>query len=275
MERSQVPHPLSEQFQRQVKAYGRGRSHATYLKPKYSKTKLIYSLVARAAKSLPAMWETQVRSLGREDPLEKGMAIHSRMPAWRIPWTEEPVALQSMRLQRVRHDWATNTSLSLWVHLEEMVPCIWSRWWDGKPGFCCIAGRFFTIWANLNEPKSKLLHPWDSPGKNTGMGCQKATIIIKDLKSQSPKRKCLLAKTRGTEKWRWGSREPWASEEKPEPGGAPPPRVPKKHPQFHPTSSGLVDWVEIFGTWCQFWALAVFSRKYKKRERENLPHLCA
>ena len=51
MERSQVPHPLSEQFQRQVKAYGRGRSHSTYLKPKYSKTKLIYSLVAQSAKS--------------------------------------------------------------------------------------------------------------------------------------------------------------------------------------------------------------------------------
>ena len=58
---------------------------------------------------------------------------------------------------------------------------------------------------------------------------QKATIIIKDLKSQSPKRECLLAKTRGTEKWRWGSSEPWASEEKPEPGGAPPPHVPKEH----------------------------------------------
>ena len=52
-------------------------------------------------KNLPAMRETQVRSLGREDPLEKGMATHSSILAWRIPWTEEPGGLQSMGLQRV------------------------------------------------------------------------------------------------------------------------------------------------------------------------------
>ena len=61
-------------------------------------------------KNLLAMQETQVRSLDREDPLEKGMATHSSVPAWRIPWTEEPGGLQSMGLQRVRHDWANNTS---------------------------------------------------------------------------------------------------------------------------------------------------------------------
>ena len=48
--------------------------------------------------------ETQVRSLGWEDPLQKGMATHSSIFAWRIPWTEEPGKLQSMRSQRVRHD---------------------------------------------------------------------------------------------------------------------------------------------------------------------------
>ena len=48
--------------------------------------------------------ETQVQSLGWEDPLEEGMAIHSSILAWRIPWTEEPGGLQSMRSQRVRHD---------------------------------------------------------------------------------------------------------------------------------------------------------------------------
>ena len=48
--------------------------------------------------------ETHVRSLGREDPLEKGMAAHSSILAWRIPWTEEPGKLQSMGSQRVRHD---------------------------------------------------------------------------------------------------------------------------------------------------------------------------
>ena len=50
------------------------------------------------------MWETQVRSLGWEDPLEKEMATHSSTLAWKIPWTEEPGRLQSMGLQRVGHD---------------------------------------------------------------------------------------------------------------------------------------------------------------------------
>ena len=55
-------------------------------------------------KNLPTMQETWVQALGREDPLEKGMAMHSSILAWRIPWTEEPGGLQSMALQRVRHD---------------------------------------------------------------------------------------------------------------------------------------------------------------------------
>ena len=67
------------------------------------------SLVAQTVKRLPAMWETQVRSLGREDPLEKEMATHSSTVAWRIPWMEEPGGLQSMGLQRVGHDLVTNT----------------------------------------------------------------------------------------------------------------------------------------------------------------------
>ena len=55
-------------------------------------------------KSMPAMRETWVQSLGQEDPLEKEMATHSSVLAWRIPWTEEPSRLQSMGLQRVGHD---------------------------------------------------------------------------------------------------------------------------------------------------------------------------
>ena len=62
------------------------------------------SLVAQMVKSLPAVQETQVQSLGREDPLEKEMATHSSVPAWRIPWTEEPGGLQSVGWQRVEHD---------------------------------------------------------------------------------------------------------------------------------------------------------------------------
>ena len=62
------------------------------------------SLLAQTVKNLPAMLETWVRSLGQEDPLEKGKAIHSSILAWRIPWTEEPGKLQSMGLQRAGHD---------------------------------------------------------------------------------------------------------------------------------------------------------------------------
>ena len=65
------------------------------------------SLVAQRLKCLLPMWETWVRSLGQEDPLEKEMATHCSILAWRIPWTEEPGRLQSMRSQRVRQDWAT------------------------------------------------------------------------------------------------------------------------------------------------------------------------
>ena len=62
------------------------------LKPRHTQAWMV--------KNLPAMWETQVWSLGQEYPLEKGMATHFSILAWRIPWTEEPG-----RLQRVRHDW--------------------------------------------------------------------------------------------------------------------------------------------------------------------------
>ena len=83
-------------------------------------------------KNLPVIQETQVRSLGQEDPLEKGMAIHSSTFAWRIPWTEEPGGLQSMGSQRVRHDWATNTYY---------------------PGISWIAGRMKGF--QRSEPSSK------------------------------------------------------------------------------------------------------------------------
>ena len=62
------------------------------------------SLVAQMLKRLPALWETWVQSLGQEDPLEKEMATHSSILAWRIPRKEEPGVLQSTGLQRVGHD---------------------------------------------------------------------------------------------------------------------------------------------------------------------------
>ena len=61
-------------------------------------------MVAQTLKHLSTMWETQVQSLGWEDPLEKGMTTHSSILSWRLPWTVEPGARQSMGSQRVRHD---------------------------------------------------------------------------------------------------------------------------------------------------------------------------
>ena len=84
------------------------------------------SLVAQRLKNLPGMRETWVRSLSREDPLEKEMATHSSILAWGIPWMEEPGGLQSMGLQRVGHHWGTSLSqsflhclltLSTWAYL--------------------------------------------------------------------------------------------------------------------------------------------------------------
>ena len=59
--------------------------------------------MSQTVKRLPAIWETWVRSLGWEDPLQKEMATHSSILAWEIPWSEEPGRLQSMGLQRVGH----------------------------------------------------------------------------------------------------------------------------------------------------------------------------
>ena len=71
---------------------------------KYWNSTIKPSLVAQRLKHLPAMRETWVRSLGREDPLEKKTTTHSSILVWRIPWTEEPGGLQSMGSQRVGHD---------------------------------------------------------------------------------------------------------------------------------------------------------------------------
>ena len=83
----------------------------------FNKSFSINSLVAQRLKHLPAMRETWVRSLGREDPLEKEMATHSSIPAWRrIPWMQKLGGLQSTGLQRVGHDWATSLTHSLSIN---------------------------------------------------------------------------------------------------------------------------------------------------------------
>ena len=69
--------------------------------------------MAQTVKNLPAVQETWVQSLGGEDPLEEGMATHSSILAWRIPWTEEPGGLQSMGSQGVGHDRATKHTVDI------------------------------------------------------------------------------------------------------------------------------------------------------------------
>ena len=74
-----------------------------------SSTRWVDFLGGSDVKNLPAMQKTWVQSLGWEDLLEKGMATHSSILAWRILWTKEPDGLQSIGSQRVRHDWVNNT----------------------------------------------------------------------------------------------------------------------------------------------------------------------
>ena len=71
------------------------------------------------------MQKTRVRSLGQEDPLEKEMASHSSILAWEIPWTEEPGGLQSMRLQRVGHDWATHNNSNFYTAAHYLSSLTW------------------------------------------------------------------------------------------------------------------------------------------------------
>ena len=86
-------------------------------------------LVAQMEKNLPAVQETWVQSLSQEDPLEKAMATHSSILAWKIPWTEEPGGLQSIGSQRAGCDRATNTCLlkSLFFVPDELIPMLIER----------------------------------------------------------------------------------------------------------------------------------------------------
>ena len=85
----------------------------------------------QGVKNLPARQETQVWSLSQGGPLEKGMATHSSILAWRIPWTKECGQLQSMGPQRVGHDWVVNTHVHFWrkiiLNLAEEYCGDWSR----------------------------------------------------------------------------------------------------------------------------------------------------
>ena len=96
------------------------------------------------------------RSLGREDPVEKGLVTHASVLAWRIPWTEELGRLQSMGSQRFRHDWATHTFTHIFrVALAKWISCEWSE-------SCSVMSDSW--WPH------GLYSPWDSPGQNTEVG---------------------------------------------------------------------------------------------------------
>ena len=101
-------------------------------------------------KNLPAMQEIQetwLWLLGREDPLKEGMATHSSILAWRIPWTEEPGGLQSMESQRVGHDWSdwahmqVNMMLTLMLITVDTCGDRWDLCTDPRPHLCSVVGR--------------------------------------------------------------------------------------------------------------------------------------
>ena len=105
---------------------------------------------AQMVKTLPAMQETWVQSLGQEDPLEKGMATHPSIIVWRITWTEKPGRLgQSIGSRRVRNDWATNTFIYVCMCI---YICMWglSQWLSGIESVCNTGDRVWSL--GLEDP---------------------------------------------------------------------------------------------------------------------------
>ena len=97
-----------------------------------------------AVKNLPTVQETGVQSLSQEDPLEEGMAIHSSVLAWEIPWTLEPARLQSTGLQRAGHDWARGWALmhTLMMTIYMWKRIKWAQWgWNGLTHCPAVAHR--------------------------------------------------------------------------------------------------------------------------------------
>ena len=107
------------------------------------------------------MQETSVQFLGREDPLEKDMATHSSILAWRIPWPEEPGRLESIRLQE--SDMTQQLNQCCCCYVTSVMP--------------------HSVRPHRHKP-TRLPHPWDSPGKNTGVGCH-FLLQCMEVKSES------------------------------------------------------------------------------------------
>ena len=127
------------------------------------------------------MQETQVPSLGQEDPLEKEMATHSSILTWEIPWTEEPVGATVLGVTRVGHD--------LVKRQQHQDPLSWG--WESYPllpSHCplllLLLSHFSHVWlcATPETQPTRLPRPWDCPGKKTGVGCH---FLLQGMKLKS------------------------------------------------------------------------------------------
>ena len=114
--------------------------------------------MARRVERLPAIWQTRVWFLGQEDPLEKKMATHSSILAWRIPWTEEPGGLQSMGSQRVGHDWATDLICSDLMYIYGKIPR--RRRWQPTPVFLPGESMDRGAWQAMYTGLQRVGHDW-------------------------------------------------------------------------------------------------------------------
>ena len=112
-------------------------------------------------KRLPAVWETRVQSLGWEDLLKKEMEAHSNIPAWRIPWTEEPGRLQSMGSQRVGHNWATSHSFpQKFSEKNVFYMCVQGRYSILQFSKLAHIYHFIRSWSWRERWSSKFIAPW-------------------------------------------------------------------------------------------------------------------
>ena len=142
--------------------------HTCLTMPNTCPAKLIFTttdrgfLVVQTVKNLLVMQETLVWSLGQEDPLEKGMATHSNILAQRILWTEESGGLQSMGLQRVGHDWVTNTDTNTTCHLQVYWIC-WTSLTVGQVETDFLITSLYILRWNVNYSTGAILwQVWNS-----------------------------------------------------------------------------------------------------------------
>ena len=116
------------------------------------------------------MQEFRVRSLGVEDPLEKEMATHSSILVWRISWTEEPGGLQSMGLQTVGHDWATNTYGGFWMISYQLMFPLWCSQVLGL-------SRLPLGFSFILTMASRLLHPYSRDNKTSRLMVKRFSTV--------------------------------------------------------------------------------------------------